>query len=154
MVHASRSRWPARALSVLVLLSMVLAASGATSGRQAIAASAGKWNDYSGPAVTISVWTYPQDDPTLLNLEKSAFEKKFPKITVKFSILPESNYGTKINTALQGHRPPDVAIIEDQAWMKAGEAVKLDPYFKQWGVNPNDFNPGGVARLTLEQDPK
>src|SRR5947209_2725202 len=96
--------------------------------------AAGKWKDYSGPPVTISVWTYPQDDPTLLTAEKAAFQKANPKITVKYVILPEDNYTTKVATTLQAHKPPDVAIIEDQAWMKANKVVRLDPYLKQWGV--------------------
>src|SRR2546423_3425325 len=50
-------------------------------------------------SVTLSVWTYPQDDPTLLNKEKAAFEHLHPNITVKYVILPENNYTTKVNTA-------------------------------------------------------
>ncbi len=114
----------------------------------------GKWKDYSGPPVTITVWMYPQDDPSLYKAEGEAFHKKYPNITVKYVVYPEDNYVTKLNTTLQAHHPPDVAIIEDQAWMKAGRVVELTDYLEQWGVSASDLNPGGIGRVALEGDPK
>jgi len=112
------------------------------------------WKNYSGPAVTLQVWTYPQDDPTLFASEKALFEKLNPKISLRYVVLPESNYGTKISTTLQARKPPDVAIIEDQAWMKAGKVVRLNSYLPQWGVKISDFNPGGLGRLALQGNPQ
>lgn len=150
-MRSTSSGWTVvRALVATTLAAAVVAVPHAASN----AASVSRWKDYRGPAVTISVWSYPQDDPSLLGAEKTAFEKKYPKITIKYTSLPEDNYVTKLNTAIEGRRPPDVAIIEDQAWMKSGKVVRLDSYFKQWGVNWKDLNPGGIGRLTLEQNPK
>jgi multiple sugar transport system substrate-binding protein len=99
----------------------------------------------------LSIWTYPQgDDETSLKAYKAAFEKLYPSVTVKISVVPEDTYGTKVNTALQAHKPPDIAIIEDRGWMKAGRVLDLTPYYASWGVNTADFNPGGLARAAVE----
>jgi multiple sugar transport system substrate-binding protein len=36
--------------------------------------------------------------------------------------------------------------------MKAGLVLELSDYYGQWGVNPADFNPGGMARAAPEGD--
>ena len=66
--------------------------------------------------------------------------------------MPEDEYQTKVNTALAAHQPPDVAIIENKGWMQAGKVVELTEQFRLWGVDPNDFNPGGIGRITLSGD--
>ena len=101
----------------------------------------------------LSIWTYPQgDDETSLKAYKAAFEELYPDVTVKISVIPEDTYGTKVNTALQAHKPPDIAVIEDRGWMKAGRVLDLTPYYASWGVDVADFNPGGIARATVEGD--
>jgi multiple sugar transport system substrate-binding protein len=101
----------------------------------------------------LSVWTYPQgDDETSLKAYKAAFEELYPDVTVKISVIPEDTYQTKVTTALQAHKPPDVAIIEDRAWMKADRVLDLTPYYASWGVDVADFNPGGIGRATVEGD--
>ena len=69
---------------------------------------------------------------------------------MKISVVPEDTYGTKVNTALQAHKPPDIAVIEDRGWMKADRVLDLTPYYASWGVDVADFNPGGIARATVE----
>ena len=69
---------------------------------------------------------------------------------MKISVVPEDTYGTKVNTALQAHKPPDIAVIEDRGWMKAGKVLDLTPYYASWGVNLADFNAGGLARAAVE----
>ena len=71
---------------------------------------------------------------------------------MKISVVPEDTYGTKVNTALQAHKPPDVAVMEDRGWMKADRVLDLTPYYASWGVDVADFNPGGIARATVEGD--
>jgi multiple sugar transport system substrate-binding protein len=101
----------------------------------------------------LTVWTYPQgDDETSLKAYKAAFEKLYPNVSVKISVIPEDTYATKVNTALQAHKPPDIAVIEDRGWMKAGRVLDLTPYYASWGVNVADFNPGGLARAAVEGD--
>ncbi len=99
----------------------------------------------------LSIWTFPQgDDEKSLKAYKAAFEALYPNVTVKISVVPEDTYQTKVNTALQAHKPPDVAVIEDRGWMKAGRVLDLTPYYASWGVDVADFNPGGIARGTVE----
>jgi len=109
--------------------------------------------EYTGPEVEISVWTYPQDDASLKAYEKE-FEQQNPKIRVKVVRYPEDGYVTKVNTALQAHKPPDVAVMENRAWMKAKRTVELTQYFPLWGVSVSDFNPGGLSRATTEGNVK
>jgi len=108
------------------------------------------WKPYDGPPVELSIWMYPQDEGSL-KAYKKAFEKKHSNIKLKYVTYPEENYITKINVALQAHNPPDVAIIEEIAWMKAGLVADLAPFYGAWGISIEDFAPGGVDRITLEE---
>ncbi|HJQ28658.1 MAG TPA: extracellular solute-binding protein [Rubrobacter sp.] len=111
------------------------------------------WKPYDGPDVELSIWMYAQD-PASLKAYKKAFEKEYSNITLKYVTYPEENYQTKVNVALQAHNPPDIAIMEDRAWMKANLTADLAPFYKAWGINVKDFAPGGVARFTLEDGPQ
>lgn len=121
------------------------------------AAPAGETVVPTAPASTgekrqLTVWTYqPADDPAIDALIK-AFEAKYPDIQIAYTPLPEDEYQTKVNTALTAHQPPDVAIIENKGWMQAGRVVELTEQLKLWGVDPRDFNPGGVGRITISGD--
>jgi len=100
---------------------------------------------------TVSVWTFPQgDDEIPIKAYIEAFEAQHPAIDLQLLVVPEEGYVTKINAALQAGAPPDVAIIEEQSWMKAGRVVDLAPHLEEWGVDVADFNPGGIARLTVD----
>ena len=107
------------------------------------------WKHYDGEPVEISVWMYPQDQESLTAYKK-AFEKKYPNITVKYVTYPEDNYTTKVNVAHQAHNPPDIAVMEERAWLVAD----LSPFYKAWDISVEDFALGGVARFTLEDGPK
>ncbi len=111
------------------------------------------WKPYDGEPVELSVWMYTPDERSL-NAYKKAFEKDYSNIKLKYVIYPEESYVTKLNVALQAHNPPDVAIMEEKAWMKAGLVADLTPFYKAWGISVADFAPGGVARFTLEKGPK
>lgn len=104
----------------------------------------------SAQTVELSVWSYlPPDDPSV-SAYIEAFQQQNPNIAVKYTAYPESDYTDKVRTALTAGSPPDIAIIEDRAWMKAGLVVELTDHLSQWGVNPADFNPGGMARTAPE----
>lgn len=106
----------------------------------------------SAQTVELSVWSYlPPDDPAVkAYIER--FQQANPTITIKYTAYPESDYTDKVRTALTAKSPPDIAIMEDRAWMKAGLIVELTASYAQWGVNPADFNPGGMARTAPEGD--
>ena len=104
---------------------------------------------------TITVWTIPQgDDEIPIKAYKKAFEQENPGANVRIVVVPEDGYTPKVQTALQAGNPPDVALLEPDliATMKAGRWVDLVPFFKTWGVNPADFNAGGLSRATIEND--
>lgn len=103
---------------------------------------------------SISVWMFPQgDDEAAIRAFEAAFEKSHPGKNVEVVVYPEDEYVTKVNTALVAGNPPDVAIIESDDWMKAGYVVKLTDKLAGWGVSIGDYNPGGLARGALENDP-
>lgn len=104
-----------------------------------------------GNSDVVSVWTFPQgDDEVPIKAYIERFEAQNPEIDLELLVVPEEGYVTKINASLQAHEPPDVAIIEDQSWMKAGRVADLAPHLERWGVDVADFNPGGIARLTVD----
>jgi len=107
------------------------------------------WKPYDGPPVELSIWMYPQHEKSL-EAYKKAFEKAHRNIKLKYVTYPEENYITKVNVALQAHNPPDVAVIEEIAWMKAGLVADLAPFYGAWGISIENFAPGGVDRITLE----
>lgn len=104
----------------------------------------------------ITVWTIAQgDDEVPLKAYEKAFELQNPGADVKIVVVPEEGYAPKITTALQVSKPPDVALLEPDiaATMKAGRWVDLAPHLRAWGIDPADFNPGGLARGLIESDP-
>lgn len=100
--------------------------------------------------VELTVWSFlPSDDPSM-KAYIAAFEEQYPNVSVKHTPFPEVDYADKIRTALSAENPPDIAVIEDRRWMKAGYVVELTPHLQAWGVDPAQFNPGGLARGTPE----
>jgi multiple sugar transport system substrate-binding protein len=99
--------------------------------------------------VELSVWSYlePGDPSVKAYIER--FQEQNPGIVVKYTSFPEEDYTDKVRTALSASNPPDIAIMEDKRWMKAGLVEDLTPHFADWGVDPADYAPGGLARATL-----
>jgi len=105
---------------------------------------------------TITVWTIAQGDEEVpLKAYEKAFEAANPGADVEIVVVPEEGYPPRMTTALQAGNPPDVALLEPDiaATMKAGRWVDLRPHLAAWGVDPADFNPGGLARGMIENDP-
>lgn len=103
---------------------------------------------------TLRLWTFAQgDDEVPIKAYLAEFKARNPDLDVKVNVIPEDNYTAKVNTALQAHQPPDIAIIEDMRWAKVGRVVRLNDALAQWGVPVEDFNPGGMGRMALEGDP-
>lgn len=103
---------------------------------------------------TLRIWTFAQGDAEVpLKAYIAEFKARNPDLDVKVNVIPEDNYTAKVNTALQAHQPPDIAIIEDMRWAKVGRVVRLDEALAQWGVPAEDFNRGGMGRMALEGDP-
>jgi len=114
----------------------------------------GRGADSSADANSISVWMFPQgDDEVAIRAMEAVFEEANPGKDVEVVVYPEDEYVTKVNTALVAGNPPDVAIIESDDWMKADYVVELTDRLDEWGVSVGDFNPGGLSRGALENDP-
>ncbi len=106
------------------------------------------------PSGTLNIWTFAQGDEEVpIEAYAAAFKERYPNVDPRIVVIPEDNFTAKVNTALQAHQPPDIAVIEDMRWAKAGRVVELTPYFDAWGVDVADFNPGGLGRMALEGDP-
>jgi multiple sugar transport system substrate-binding protein len=102
----------------------------------------------------ISLWMFGQgDDEVAIYAIEAAFEEANPGKDLEIVLYPEEEYVTKVNTALVAGNPPDVAIIEGDDWMKAGYVVELTEHLADWGVSVDDYNPGGMGRGALENDP-
>jgi multiple sugar transport system substrate-binding protein len=102
--------------------------------------------------VELSIWSYlPAEDPSVKAYIEQ-FQQQNPDIKISYTAYPEDDYQDKIRTALSAGGPPDIAIIEDRRWMKAGLVVDLTDHYTEWGVDPQDFNPGGMARTAPEGD--
>lgn len=105
---------------------------------------------------TITVWTIAQgDDEVAIKAYEKAFEAQNPEADVKIVVVPEEAYPPKITTSLQARKVPEVALLEPDiaATMKAGRWVDLTPHLEAWGIDPADFNQGGLARGMIEADP-
>lgn len=101
----------------------------------------------------MTVWTFAQGDGEIpIRAYIKAFHARYPAVDAKLVVIPEDNYSAKINTALQANSPPDVAIIEEPRWSKAGRVVDLMPWLQAWGVPITDFPAGGLARMTIAGD--
>ncbi|MBL8126950.1 MAG: extracellular solute-binding protein, partial [Chloroflexia bacterium] len=99
--------------------------------------------------VELSVWSYLEPDDPSVKAYIERFQADNPGIVIKYTAFPEDDYQDKVRTALSADSPPDIAIIEDKQWMQAGLVVELSPAFKEWGIDPADYAPGGMARATL-----
>jgi multiple sugar transport system substrate-binding protein len=125
---------------------------GAADAGQPTALAAEAVSGDTGDPNTISVWSYLAPDDPSVQAYIERFQQQNPTITIKYTAFPEDDYQDKVRTALAAHSPPDVAVIEDRAWMKAGLVEELSDEYKQWGVDPKDFNSGGMARVAPEGD--
>jgi ABC-type glycerol-3-phosphate transport system substrate-binding protein len=102
--------------------------------------------------VELSIWSYLSPDDASVKAYIEQFQSGNPDISIKYTAFPEDDYTTKVRTALSAGGPPDIAIMEDRRWMKAGLAVELTDQYAQWGVDPKNFNPGGMGRTAPEGD--
>jgi len=93
------------------------------------------------------------DDEAAIYAIEEEFEAANEGKDLEIVVYPEEEYVTKVNTSLVAGNPPDVAIIESDDWMKAGYVVELTDRMPEWGVTVEEYNPGGLSRGALENDP-
>ncbi len=119
------------------------------SGSPAPAASAAPGASTSGDAVTLNVWTLEGEEEFLPKI-KDAFESSHPGTTLEFTVLPEDQYGTKVDTALAAGAPPDIAFVYDPRYIKQGHMVEVGEVLKERGVDLTRFAPGPLGPCTMD----
>jgi multiple sugar transport system substrate-binding protein len=97
----------------------------------------------SAEKVTLNLWIFEGEQGFLPKL-KEGFEKKYPNITLEITEIPESDYVTKIDTALAAGNPPDIAYIYEARWMKAGKFLPIDEMVAKNNIQLADYNQGIV----------
>lgn len=145
-----------RPLAVLVAALAIAACSpGAPTGVPAASstgatpAPGGSTPPASGEAVTLNVWTLEGEEEFLPRI-KDAFESSHPGTTLEFTVLPEDQYGTKIDTALAAGAPPDIAFVFDPRYIKQGHIVEVGSVLQERGVDLSRYAPGPLGGCTLD----
>lgn len=92
----------------------------------------------------LTVWTFEGESEEFLSLIED-FEAKHPNIDVELVDIPESEYGTKVDTALIAGEPPDVGFINDDKWIASGQFLPIGDKLKEEGINIEDYNEGTMA---------
>ncbi len=96
--------------------------------------------------VTLNLWIFEGEQGFLPELKKG-FEAKYPNVTLEITEIPESDYVTKIDTALAAGNPPDIGWVYEARWMKAGKFLAIDDMVSQKGINLADYNQGIVKDM-------
>lgn len=102
----------------------------------------------SGEAVTLKFWAYEGQTDWLPVLEK-AFEESHPNIQIEITNIPESDYGTKLQTAVAAGSPPDIAFSSREL-VKAGKIVPLDEALAGENIDTSTWNQRAVDTCTYE----
>lgn len=126
-----------RFLAVLATAVFALAAcsSGATTTQtpgasQAPGSAPASAQPSTAPATELTVWSWRIEDKDAYKKMFDAFTAKNPNITVKFETTVDTEYETKLTTALRANKGPDIAQLkaygELQPLVDAGYLVALD----------------------------
>ncbi len=99
--------------------------------------------------VTLDLWIF-EGEGEFLPAVVEAFQAEHPHITVQFTDIPESEYVTKIDTALLAGEVPDLGYIYERRWMASGAFLPLDDTFAAQNINLEDFNLGALSGCTFE----
>ena len=105
----------------------------------------GNGEEGSGETVTITWWTLAEDVGGFEDKLISAFEAEHPNIDVELTTYPESQFGTKVDTAIAAGEQPDVVSYPGLQWMKEGLLIPLDDTIQQQGIDLSGFNPAIVG---------
>jgi multiple sugar transport system substrate-binding protein len=116
------SRRGALKLTAGLALASTFALTGCGRGSETAAAKSSATPVDDSPATgTVNVWA-AQGDADVLNKVIKPFEAANPKLTVKFTLIPNSEYYTKLQSAIAAGKGPDVAQFFPES-----QAQFLDP---------------------------
>src|SRR5262249_7322037 len=99
----------------------------------------------SNGKVTINWWQDTEDTGTFEHNVIKAFEAKYPNIKVNLTTYPQSQYYTKVDTAVAAGAAPDVVGLPSLTWMKDGLLVPLDGMVKADHIDLAGYNPAIVG---------
>jgi multiple sugar transport system substrate-binding protein len=115
----------------------------------AIAAVPPSVGSAQGDTTTLNLWVFEGEEGFLPKV-KEAFEAAHPDTKLEITILPEDQFGTKIDTALAAGSPPDIAFVYDPRYIKSGHMVPVGDALAARGVDLSRFAPGPLAPCTLD----
>lgn len=95
--------------------------------------------------VTINWWQDTEDTGTFEHDVIKAFEAKYPNIQVNLTTYPQSQYYTKVDTAVAAGTGPDVVGLPSLTWMKDGLLVPLGGLVKAYHIDLSSYNPAIVG---------
>jgi multiple sugar transport system substrate-binding protein len=96
-----------------------------------------------GEVVTLNVWIF-EDPGSFFDELVNDFTADHPNIKVEITDISESEYTTKIDTALIAGETPDVGFIYEKKWIKAGEFLALDDMLAEQGIRVADYYQGAL----------
>jgi len=100
--------------------------------------SSGSPSGSSNGKVTLTWWSNATSGQLLAVFRGliSSYEKAHPNVTISYVPIQNEQYDTKIQSALQGHKQPDIFFQRGGGFMatqvKSGQLADLSPYIKSW----------------------
>lgn len=130
-------------LTILLLLTVVLSACTPAAPKTDATKAPEEGGIQPAKEVTIRIWDFGGAEFDWIDsMAIPEFNKKYPNIKVEHLGVPESDYSTKVDTAITAGDVPDIAL---QSYMyklwKAGHVLPLDNYMARDGIKPEDFFP-------------
>jgi multiple sugar transport system substrate-binding protein len=92
--------------------------------------------------VTLNGWSVGKTEEELLQQVINSFERKYPKIDVKYDALP--NYDQAMLAKFSARKPPDVFYLNSEkapTWISQGLIAPLDKYVKSTKFKLGPFYP-------------
>ena len=129
-------RWVIASLAVLTLAVGCTSSDGSGSG--------GSGDGTGAEPITLTLWAFEGEEaffPTL----KERFEAEHPNVTLEITSIPEDNYTTKVDTALAAGRPPDLGLVYEPRWFKAGAVLPLNDVITSHGIDLSTFNQNAMS---------
>jgi multiple sugar transport system substrate-binding protein len=99
--------------------------------------------------VTLDLWVF-EGEETFFPTLKERFESEHPDITLEVTEIPEDNYTTKVDTALAAGSPPDLGLVYEPRWIKAGAVLPLDDVIESNDIDLSSFNQNALSGCISE----
>lgn len=100
----------------------------------------GSGGSTAGGKVVLNYYGVAENTDSASNAIIKAFEKAHPNIVVNFTGYPESQYTTKIDTALAAGAPPDIGDMYSRNWMAEGKALPLNGLASKDNIDLKQWN--------------